>query len=527
MNEVINDIEKVILDEMYKLGPHKLYNINLFDKFQQFSRKDIKRAIETLISIGSISASGINQRHMDFFYENFNGFFTDKGILEYESYDFEGNEKFSIEFIRLLDFLEESEETTINLSEIIEGVKKKGSLRTNKELENLYLISVKYICKAEKKTFVNSLIPNIFYINNNYDIITHYGRSVLEKYRNYKKYKNKMSRVFPEAMFIGQKLIANQLLEKIVDYFEYYGEISFQKAKEKALNFRALRIFKPSNYLIVINNTDIILYKSFSNVSLGNPVYSIWDDREKESKTIEEYGQIASQKFGYEDTYFFPLPAKILSMEQEEAYSIIKFLAERNFDEEYFEIINKHTIPTLSKEQINSFMENASEDEFTKLFVAPLLAEISFRNIKIKGHRERILEFGQDIKIMKFKLPTNHYLYFVAQIKTGDITISTSNVEKSIQPVLTEIIQSFEKDIFDDEINKSITPDHVYLITSGKIGEQARLYLEEQLEKQNRKILHLDKEKLIELYFSNGLPERDHNEIKKFLQELESADNQS
>ena len=214
-------------------------------------------------------------------------------------------------------------------------------------------------------------------------------------------------------------------------------------------------------------------------------------------------------------------------MDQEEAQLLIKFLAERNFEEEYLEIINEHTIPILSREQINSFLENASENEFTKLFVAPLLAKIGFRNIKIKGHRERILEFGQDIKMMKFKLPTNHDLYFVAQIKTGDITISTSNIEKSIQPVLTEIIQSLEKDIFDDEINKSITPDHVYLVTSGRIGEQARLYLEEQLEKQNRKILNLDKEKLIELYFRHGLLDRDHNEIKKFLQELESADNQS
>jgi len=524
MKESIKIIIKTILDEMYKLSPFKLFKINLFKNFQQFSRKDIKTAINSLINYGYINASGINQRHMDFFYEDFNGFFTDKGILEYESYDFADNEKFSIEFIRLLNYLEEAEEKTIDLSKIIEGVKEKGSLRTDEELKDLFLICVNYVCNAEKKTFSNSLIPNIFYINNNYNTITHYGRSILEKYQNYKKYKNKMCEIFPKNLFIGQNLIENQLLEKIVDYFEYYGEILFQKSKEKSFNFRALRIFKPSNYLIVINNTDIILYKSYSNVSLGDPVYSIWDDRDKEFRTIEEYAQIAQQKFGYEDIYYFPLPTRILDMEEEEAHSLIKFIAERDFEEEYFEIINEHTISTLSKEQINSFLENVNEDKFTKLFVAPLLAKVGFRNIRIKGHRERILEFGQDIKMMKFKLPTNHFLYFVAQIKTGDITISTQRIDKSIQPVLTEIIQSFDKDIFDDEINKSITPDHVYLITSGRIAEQARLYLEEQLEKQNRKILNLDKEKLIELYYIHGLPERDHEEIKKFLQELESDD---
>ncbi|KKK66411.1 hypothetical protein LCGC14_2964350, partial [marine sediment metagenome] len=197
MNENVDTIAKRILDEMYKLGPFKLFSVNLFNNFQQFSRKDIKTAINSLINIGYISASGITQRHMDFFYEDFNGFFTDKGILEYESYDFEDKEKFSIEFIRLLNYLEEAEERTIDLSEIIEGVKEKGSFRTDDELKDLFLISVNYVCKAEKKTFVNSLTPNIFYINNNYNTITNYGKSILEKYQNYKKYKNKISRIFP------------------------------------------------------------------------------------------------------------------------------------------------------------------------------------------------------------------------------------------------------------------------------------------------------------------------------------------
>ena len=109
MKESIDIMMKTILDEMYKHSPFKLFNINLFEEFQQFSKKDIKTAINSLIDIGYINTKIINLRHMDYFYESFNGFFTDEGILEYESYDFGDDEKFSMEFIRLLNYLEEVE----------------------------------------------------------------------------------------------------------------------------------------------------------------------------------------------------------------------------------------------------------------------------------------------------------------------------------------------------------------------------------------------------------------------------------
>ena len=57
----------------------------------------------------------------------------------------------------------------------------------------------------------------------------------------------------------------------------------------------------------------------------------------------------------------------------------------------------------IQKEEIFSFFEIASEDDFTQLFFAPLAKAMGFENVKIKGHKIRTLEFGQDIKLMKFR----------------------------------------------------------------------------------------------------------------------------
>lgn len=72
--------------------------------------------------------------------------------------------------------------------------------------------------------------------------------------------------------------------------------------------------------------------------------------------------------------------------------------------------------------------------------------------------------------------------------------------------------------IFDEDINTQITPDHVYFITSGILFEQAKQYLEEQLEKENRNILSLSKERISELYFRHGLPIIGQEEILKFIE---------
>ena len=127
-------------------------------------------------------------------------------------------------------------------------------------------------------------------------------------------------------------------------------------------------------------------------------------------------------------------------------------------------------VDRLQKEEIFLIFEESSEDDFTQLFFAPLVRTMDFENIKVKGHKIKTLEFGQDIKLMKFRLPTGHFLNLVAQVKKGDIKSSSKEPSKEIEKILTEIRPAFNKRVFDDEVGKFFKPHHVFLVSTGISG---------------------------------------------------------
>lgn len=176
---------------------------------------------------------------------------------------------------------------------------------------------------------------------------------------------------------------------------------------------------------------------------------------------------------------------------------------------------------SLSKDLLNMFLKKASEDEITDMFVVPIFQQMNFKNIVSKGHTERINEYGQDIRIMKYKLPTGNVLYFVAQIKKGNIGSSPQQPTQEISNLLAELRQAYDKEIFDDEINRSVLPDHIILIISGRIGEQALNFLNENLEREKkRNLIRINGEKLINLYYEYGLPSQIEESIKNHLNNL-------
>jgi hypothetical protein len=170
--------------------------------------------------------------------------------------------------------------------------------------------------------------------------------------------------------------------------------------------------------------------------------------------------------------------------------------------------------PIIGKDELEKFLNVCSEDEFTEMIFEPLFTNIGFDNVSIKGHRERRGEFGQDIRLMKLKLPTGHYLYFVAQIKTSNIASS------HIDDILSQLNRAYNKKIFDYDINKNLRTDHVFLIYVGHITEDARTYLNEQLEFEERRgILIIDRMQLIRLYSQYGLPVSVQDKISHIVNE--------
>ncbi len=178
-------------------------------------------------------------------------------------------------------------------------------------------------------------------------------------------------------------------------------------------------------------------------------------------------------------------------------------------------------VDRLQKEEIFLIFEESSEDDFTQLFFAPLVRAMDFENIKVKGHKIKTLEYGQDIKLMKFRLPTGHFLNFVAQVKKGDIKSSSKVPSKEIERILTEIRPAFNKKVFDDEIGKSFKPHHVFLVSTGIINEYARLYLEEQIEDEYRgQLLLLERDKLYDLYVKYGLSKPEQAALTDYLKKI-------
>jgi len=171
----------------------------------------------------------------------------------------------------------------------------------------------------------------------------------------------------------------------------------------------------------------------------------------------------------------------------------------------------------ISSTELQKFIYSASEDQFIEILLVPIMRKMGFVGVSPKGHSDKSLEFGQDIRCFKYQLPTGHWLYFAAQVKAGKITYSPTQSEKNIEQILTQVRMAQNKEMYDFETNSFHRPDHVLLIASGQIVEGARSYLCEQLFKsQNSRILFWDSNLIQERAEKAGLPNGVQLEIRNF-----------
>jgi hypothetical protein len=68
------------------------------------------------------------------------------------------------------------------------------------------------------------------------------------------------------------------------------------------------------------------------------------------------------------------------------------------------------------REQLLAYLERCSEDELIAEVLLPLFRQLGFHRITAAGHQDKALEYGKDVW-MKYKLPTQHVLYFGIQAK--------------------------------------------------------------------------------------------------------------
>ncbi len=191
--------------------------------------------------------------------------------------------------------------------------------------------------------------------------------------------------------------------------------------------------------------------------------------------------------------------------------------------EEIEKVIKEREEPStlfISPSELEDFIRSADEDTFIETLLVPIMRKLGFSCVLAKGHRDKSLEFGQDVRCFKFQLPTGHWLYFAAQVKAGPITYSAKEPSKNIEQILTQVKMAQNKNMFDYETNRYHKPDNVIFIASGQIVEGARLYLCEQLaEMQAQRILFWDSNLILERSEKVGLPTGVQFEIRNFLKD--------
>jgi hypothetical protein len=151
------------------------------------------------------------------------------------------------------------------------------------------------------------------------------------------------------------------------------------------------------------------------------------------------------------------------------------------------------------RKEIERFLDTASEDEIIEIMLVPLFRQLGFLRVIPTGHRDKSLEFGKDIW-MKYRLPTGHFIYFIAQVKKDKIDSAGKDINNNISGILSQARMAIDYPIFDPETNRKYLVDHVFIISGSFITKQARALLIEHLDKEARRhIIFMDRDEILDL----------------------------
>jgi hypothetical protein len=149
------------------------------------------------------------------------------------------------------------------------------------------------------------------------------------------------------------------------------------------------------------------------------------------------------------------------------------------------------------REKLASYLDTASEDAFIENVLVPLFQRLGFHRVTAPGHREKALEFGKDLW-MKFQLPTGHWLYFCAQVKRGKIDAKGVTGGTNVAELLNQAKMAIGNPVFDPDANRKVLLDHLFIISASDITRQARTWLIEKLDnEQRRHIIFMDRDELL------------------------------
>jgi hypothetical protein len=160
------------------------------------------------------------------------------------------------------------------------------------------------------------------------------------------------------------------------------------------------------------------------------------------------------------------------------------------------------------RESLDKYLNDCSEDELIERVLLPLFRQLNFHRVTAAGHVDKALEYGKDVW-MRFRLPTQQYLYFGLQAKIGKIDSAgqTAKGNANVAELVNQVVMMLGHEIFDPETNKKHLPDHAFIVSAGAITKQARNWIAGKLDQSRRsQIMFIDKDDILNLYIVANLP---------------------
>lgn len=160
------------------------------------------------------------------------------------------------------------------------------------------------------------------------------------------------------------------------------------------------------------------------------------------------------------------------------------------------------------RERLVDYLDRCSEDELISDVLLPLLRQLGFHRITSAGHKDKALEYGNDIW-MRYVLPTQHILYFGIQAKKGKLDASGNSrgSNSNIAEIHNQVSMMLGHEIFDPETSKKVLVDHAFIVAGGEITKQARNWLGGKLDASRRsQVMFMDREDILNLYVVSNVP---------------------
>jgi hypothetical protein len=154
-----------------------------------------------------------------------------------------------------------------------------------------------------------------------------------------------------------------------------------------------------------------------------------------------------------------------------------------------------------------AYLEKCSEDELIEDVLLPLFRHCGYQRITSVGHKDKALEYGKDVW-MRYKLPTEHVIYFGIQAKKGKLDSAgmTKGSNANISEIYHQVLMMLGHEVFDADTNKKALVDHAFIVAGGEITKAARNWLGNALDNSKRsQIMFMDREHILNLYVTRGL----------------------